>query len=244
MFKNIQRVTVKLLQQKQIGVDDILLELAMLNASEQAEHVSFFEKNFPELEKCLNHIPLFVRLNRYWNYLSPQLLYHVIDGLLESTEAQTKKEEYDTDLGQFRNQTLLTLFCEIDTECLEVPEGFTIVVARFEDKVSQNLTLQSVENFRQRYAKHHKLRNFALMLFSKIKRGSFVATFTMPKSIIEIVLQNSPASICEEFGVSQLDIAGKRVYDNLAAPCPEVRGVFTSMKSKKTRSMDKKPQGK
>ena len=97
-----------------------IFELTNISACEESEQASFFEKHLEELEKCKDQRPLFSRLNRHWNYLSPQFLYHLVGEFLSLTNA---KEEMDT---------------------YEPPEGFSKIVAWFEPSMSQD---QSVEDF-------------------------------------------------------------------------------------------------
>ena len=216
-------------QEQQIEVDDIVYKLTDLPAAEKSQHKFFIDKKLQELERCTKHKPLFSRLNGYWNYLSPQLLYHLITTFFPSLKSLLEdKESYDTDLSGFRNLTLLRLFCEIDNEYIEPPEGFSKIVAKFESNVTEDPTLQHVEDFRDRYARHHRLRDFALMLAARGETGSFIVSFVIPNSIIEILEENIPTDLLQEFGVTQLTIADKCFL------YPDYVGIAVGIQSVKT----------
>ena len=78
----------------------------------------------------------------------------------------------------------------------------------FKNDVSKKTTLQDVERFRMRYARHYKLRNFALMLVTKVKIGSFIVSFVKPGLYVRLLGQNVPKDILQEFSVTKLEIQG------------------------------------
>ena len=212
-FKSLKGKVMNSFQEQQIEVGDIVYKLTDLPAAEISQHKFFIKENLQELERCTKHKPLFSRLNGYWNYLSPQLLYHFITTFFPGLKSLVKdKKSYDRNLFYFRNLTLLRLFCKIDNEYVEPPEGFSKIVAKFESNVTEDPTLQHVENFRDMYARHHRLRDFALMLAARGETGSFIVSFVIPNSIIEILEENIPTDLLQEFGVTQLTIAGKCIY--------------------------------
>lgn len=200
-----------------IAVDDAVLKLTALPASEKSEHESFFKEKLHELEKCTEYKPLFARLNPYWNYLSPQLLYHLIKKFLKHTDAKEKMDFYNRELCQFRKRTLLRLFCQIDRERKDPPHDFFTIVARFEEDipVPDDITLQYIEDFRQVYGKQYRLRDFALMLSAEVAINSYIVSFVAPQSIIGRLQNSIPKLILATFGVTGLNVAGKCVYGDL-----------------------------
>ena len=169
-FKILQERAIQELERGKVQTETILYELTTLPPGEVAEYEKFFDKHLDDLEKCTRYRPLFSRLNRHWNYLSPQLLNHLIDNL-QWGGAREEMVSYNSDLAQFRKRTRLELFCKIDFQYIEPPGKFSIIKARFY-KQKGPPTLQDVEDFRWRYARHHKLREFALMLFSSAQTES------------------------------------------------------------------------
>ena len=221
-FEDLTIAAIKELNKRRIAVKYAVLKLTALPASQKSEHRSFFKENLHELEKCTEYESLFARLNPYWNYLSPQLLYHLIKGFLNRTEAKKGMDSYNSELCQFRNKTLLRLFCQIDTERKNPPEDFFLIVARFERDipVPDDITLQHVENFRQMYGKNYGLRDFALMLSAEVELNSYLVSFMAPRSIIGKLQSSIPKLILVKFGITGLNIAGKCVYGDLRISPP------------------------
>ena len=91
------------------------------------------------------------------------------------------------------------------------PPGFQVMVGEF--NWSENVTLEEVEQFRKRYAREYNLEDCAMMVNS-IMPGSFVVTWFIPVSIIQILSQETDRAVnlFEEFKVTRLEIAGNCVY--------------------------------
>ena len=212
MFKELKKRVIRLLQEMSISADDVVYELTELPASDVPEHESLFKEHLPELQKYKENRPLFSYLNCYWNYLSPQLLYHLVGEFLNGTNAEDEMQLYDKSLIEFRVQTLLKLFCETEQEHVESPEGFSKIVVKFERDISKDPTLQNVEEFRLKYAKRHKLRNFALMLNTKVAFGSFIVTFLVPNSVVERLKKDVPNELFGEFDITIFEIAETLVF--------------------------------
>ena len=215
MFKELKKRVIRLLQEMSISADDVVYELTELPASDVPEHESLFKEHLPELQKYKENRPLFSYLNCYWNYLSPQLLYHLVGEFLNGTNAEDEMQLYDKSLIEFRVQTLLKLFCETEQEHVESPEGFSKIVVKFERDISKDPTLQNVEEFRLKYAKRHKLRNFALMLNTKVAFGSFIVTFLVPNSVVERLKKDVPNELFGEFDITIFEIAETLVFCNI-----------------------------
>ena len=223
-FKALQETAVGELEVKKVQIEHFVHELTVLPACEQSEHERFFDKHLDDLEKCTRYRPLFSRLNRHWNYLSPQLLNHLIDRILETATARKEMVSYNSQLGMFRSQTLLERFCEIDCQHIEPPVDVSTIKATFDEKHVPKgpPTLQDVEKFRWRYTRHYKLREFALMLAACKTGGSFLVSFVVPNSILELLKRDVPTAILEEFGITQLEVAGYCVFPtSLITPAVE-----------------------
>ena len=132
-FKMLQERAIDELERGKVQMEIVLYELTTLPPGEFVEHETFLDKHLNDLEKCTRYRPLFSRLNRHWNYLSPQLLNHLIDRIHHRIRrSYNEMVSYNSDLARFRNQTLLELFCEIDSEYIEPPEKFSTIKARFD----------------------------------------------------------------------------------------------------------------
>ena len=225
MFHKLKRMVLTLLQVNAIKVEVIVHNLTELPASQMSQHEPYFEKNLDKLEKCTEHIPLFSRLNLHWNYLSPQLLFHLVREFLADTDAKKEMISYDAHLSQFRCCTHLQLFCQIEEEDIEPPEGFSKIVAKFEKHISEKTTLEDVEKFRLRLARHYRLCDFALVLKPKIRPGSFIVSFFVPSSVLERLKVDVPKKdIFEDFGITRMDVDEYCVYCDVTATAPAAGG--------------------
>ena len=210
-FKYLKKTAIKLLNERHVEVGDVVYELTELPACEVSEHETFLKVHLDELERCNEHRSLFARINGYWNYLSPQLLYHLIDVFLNETAAKQEMAMYDTQLNLFRNRTPLVVFCQIDPEYIDPPKDFVKIKMKFKKELSNEVTLQHVENFRLKYARHYRLREFALMLFAG-KLGSFIIFFLVPECIIKRLKHNVPHELFKEFCITEVIIAGHILF--------------------------------
>ena len=195
--------------------------LSECSASQMSEHKSFLQRNIIGMQDIKTNTSLFSFLNLHWNYLSPQLLYHIVNELPCLQNAKKQIISYDLKLIEFRINTLLRLFCEIDQEYIEPPKGFFRIAARFESENMKEPTLQHIEKFRLKYAKFHNLRDFALMLVTEVKVGSFIVSFAVPFSIIDSLKYNVPTEIMKEFGIKTFLVGNARVfhYNLVVAQC-------------------------
>ena len=216
-------MAIEVLEARDFNVGIAVYELTNLNASEVPEHTPFLKDHLEELEKCTKSRPLFARLNGCWNYLSPQLLYHTVNRL-DITKAKEQMKLYDKDLETFRNRTPLQLFCQTERQYIEPPEELVRVVVKFGNTIPGSPTLQHVESFRQIYARHHKLRDFALILYA-LKVGSVIMLVAVPSSVRERLRNEVPNEILTKFGIVQLDIDGECVYSVPTAPKSENSGM-------------------
>ena len=227
-----------LFEKKCIPVEDIVHKLTDLPVAEKSQHKYFIKKNLKELEQCTKHKPVFSRLNEYWNYLSPQLLYHLVRMFPSLASMMKEVELYDTQLFYFRNLTLLRLFCEVDSEYIKPPEGFTEIVVKFESHVTEDPTLQHVEDFREKYARHHQLRDFALMLVDKGEIGSFIVSFTAPNCILQQLVESIPTDIFKEFGVIQLKTAEYCIFSKFMQTTKETSAASNFLGASAIHSAD------
>ena len=211
--------------QKLVKVSDLVYELTTLPAREKDEHKMFLKENLAKLRKSEDHKALFAELNLYWNYLSPQLFIHLVKVFAKRhkdlSRVNNELEIYQRNLSQFREQTPLKLFSEIETVDVETPDGFSKLLVKFEENISVDTTLQDVEEFRKKYAKHYGLRDFALILIAAVKVESFVISFFVPHYVVDMLRENLPMDICEEFCITKLEICGCCLFQAMISPTSE-----------------------
>ena len=174
----------------------------------------FTESHVHDLFKADNVAEQFGTMNSHWNYLDPYLLDHLVRkfdrGLFDLNEVKGEMETYKSDLGQFRKKTPLTLFCRAQRrKRVRLSPDFQEVVAEFDWR--NDVTLEVVEQFRQEYASHYGLYEFAMML-AKVCPGSFIVTWFVPESVVEKLKEKVPTAILKKYSVTKLEIARTCVY--------------------------------
>ena len=180
-------------------------------------HEMFLDKKLNEFGKCETHWVLFGKLNLYWNYLAYDLLYQLIKVLYDKHQAFEKVHEemtvYKSDMERFRSSTSLKLFCAVQPVLEDnPPPGFKEIVGEFE--WPKDITLEAVERFRQRYARHYRLNECA-MIVNSIVPGSFKVTWFVPFSIIAILAERKEEvlDLFVEVNVTKLILDGNCIYE-------------------------------
>ena len=209
-FNNLKDDTRTCLEKCFVTVKKIADVLTSLPADDMDEHKQFLESHLTALYQAPNHSELFGVMNFYWNYLS----YHLLDYLIKEFKLlalRSKTEIYKQDLKVFRIHTPLTVFCESQKKKhTKPPKEFSEVVAEFE--WPEHVTLEVVEQFRQEYASHYRLRECAMMLIV-VRRGCFAVSWFIPNSIVKKLKFNVPAEILSKFSITILKINGDPVYN-------------------------------
>ena len=161
-FNALKKSTRECLERLRVPVKEVAVALTSLPADDMDEHKLFLKENKTDIYRALDHSELFGTLDFHWNYQNPQLLDHIIREFnLEGVKSEMKT--YKEDLQQFRKKTPLKLFCQSQKKKhIEPPPDFLKIVAKFD--WPDTLTLEDVEEFRQKYACHYSLRECAMML--------------------------------------------------------------------------------
>ena len=224
-FDTMKLSTIKCLEKIQVSVMTVVYILSSLRAVYMAEHKAFLNQKAQKMNRCKTHWELFGQLNLYWNYLSYQLLDHLIKEVSLKYQYLTDVEEatvkqclidvkrqmilYKRDVKRFRECTPLKLFCEAENVNKDPPPGFRKMALKFNWPITT--TLEDVEIFRQRYVRHYNLRDCALIL-NNIIPGSFIVTWFVPLSVIELLKKERPIKVLKDFDVIKLEVAGSCVY--------------------------------
>ena len=212
-FSELKDKAIELLEASSTAVNKVVYKLSNLSPKEKTQHKAYLTENQQTLSDQKDHIALFTSLNLHWDYLSPQLFDHLVNKLDCLKELKEEMNKYNKTLKTFRVTTPLTLFCEIHRKRFEPTDGFCKMVKKYKSELSKDKTLQDVEEFRQKYAGHHQLYEFALQLYS-IVPGSFIVTFLVPESVVDILKENVPENMLKRFGIARLEIAGCCVYSD------------------------------
>ena len=208
-FNALKESTRECLERLQVPVKRVADALTSLPADDVDEHKQFLESHLSALYQAHNHSELFGTMNFHWNYQNPQLLDHVVQEFnLEGVKGEMKT--YKEELQQFRKKTPLKLFCQSQKKCIKPPPDFDEVHLNLPDDV----TLEVVEEFRQAYASHYNLRDFAVLL-GMVLDSSFTITWFIPASIVEKLKVKVPTSFLKKYSVTKLEIAGECVYSEV-----------------------------
>ena len=199
---------------KKIPVPHVVDALTDLPADDVDEHKQFLESHLSVCYQANDHAELIGQLSFHMNYLS----YHLLDYLgneFDLVEVKGKMMIYKSDLQQFRKKTPLALFCRTQKrKGFDPPQGFRKAVMHFDWR--NGVTLEDVEEFRQKYAAHYKLRECAMMV-SEIHSGSYIITWFIPESVVDKLRAKVPQEILKKYCVTKLEIAGACVYHSRKA---------------------------
>ena len=207
-FNSLKEKTIQGLERCRI---EVMIVVYMLTTIPAVQEHGFLEEKQKKLNESTNHWELFGKLNFYWNYLSYDLLEHLIEELaLKHDWFQTVAGEmavYKKDLEDFRKHTTLVLYCEVDPRTLDEdpPPRFRKMVVKFD--LPGTATLEDLEEFRRQYASSYNLQTCVMML-NRIKKGSFTVTWFIPASALEILMKDIDLAVVifEEFSVASLEI--------------------------------------
>ena len=197
------------LEKKRVPVRKVVDALTNLPADDVEEHKQFLQSNLNIYYQANDHAELIGQLSFNMNYLS----YHLLEYVVKEFDIKSLKiqmETYKSDIQQFRMKTPLILFCQTQKrKRMKPPAEFREMVAKFD--WSENVTLEDAETFRQAYASHYNLRECALMI-AQVRPGSFIITFFIPESVVEILKAKVPRALLKQYSVTRLEIAGTCVY--------------------------------
>ena len=197
------------LKQSNIPVKRIVDSLADLPADDVPEHKQFLESFLNVLYQAADQVELFGTLNTQLNYLSYDLLDHLV-GEFKLGIIKNDMEKYKEELKRFRAKTPLKLFCETQKKRhIKLSSEFREVVAIF--NWPNDVTLEVFEQFRQEYACHYKLRECA-MIVAEVRPGSFIVTWYVPESVAEKLKTNVPEDILKKYSATKLVVDGSCVF--------------------------------
>ena len=208
-FNGLKKATRECLEKHKILVQDVAEVLTSLSPDDDECNRIFLESHIKAFATAINNSELFMTMNFHWNYLDPSLLNHLVTEL-ELVEVKPDMTMYQSELQQFRIKTPLNLFHQTQKKKkLKFSPGFKEMVAEFE--LPNDVSLEVVEQFRQEYASHFKLHEFAMMV-ADARSGSFIITWFIPESVAEKLKGNVPVQILRKYSVTTLTVAGVCVY--------------------------------
>ncbi|CAI8032727.1 hypothetical protein GBAR_LOCUS18479 [Geodia barretti] len=220
-FNDLKKAARGCLEKRKISVKQVVDALTSMSPDDNDEHRQFLKQNLSDLYQSTDIPELIGKLSvLHWDYLSYQLLDYLIKEF--GLEVGTEMEAYKLDLQRFRQKTPLALFCQCQKRRRRKPsEEFKEIVAEFD--WPHEVTLEVVEQFRQEYAYHYKLRDCA-MLLAKVLPGSFIITWFIPESIVKKLREDIPHRILKKYTAVSLQIAGVKVY-----PPPQKSAAVSSL---------------
>ena len=208
-FRAVKDDTRKCLVKQRVPVKRVADSLTSLSPADDDQHKMFAKSHVSDLFQAPDIPEQFGTMNFHWNYLDPSLLDHLVRDF-NLKEVKGEMETYKSDLGQFRKKTPLTLFCRAQRrKRVRLTPDFQEVVAEFD--WLNDVTLEVVEQFRQEYASHYGLHEFAMMV-AQVRPGSFIVTWFVPESVVEKLKGKVPREILKKHSVTKLEIAGTCVY--------------------------------
>ena len=123
---------------------------------------TFLLSHLSDLFKAADHDQLFVTMNFGWDYLDPSLLDHLVVEF-ELEDVKIEMVEYKSSLQQFRIKAPLTLFCDTrKRKKIEIQDSTRDSVNGFDWE--ENISLDSVERFRQQCTPHLSLGECAVIV--------------------------------------------------------------------------------
>ena len=208
-FNGLKKATRECLEKHKILVQDVAEVLTSLSPDDDECNRMFLESHIKVIATAGNNSELFLTMNFHWNYLDPSLLNHLVTEL-ELVEVKPNMITYQSELQQFRMKTPLNLFHQTQRKKkVELSPKFKEMVAKFE--LPKDVSLEVLEQFRQEYASHYRLHEFAMMV-ADVHSGSFIITWFIPESIAEKLKGKVPVQILRKYSITTLRVAGVCVY--------------------------------
>ena len=75
----------------------------------------------------------------------------------------------------------------------------------------EKVTLEVVEQFRQKFSSEHGLHECAMMI-AQIRSGCYIITWFIPESVVDKLKANVSRKILSKYCVIKLEIAGACIY--------------------------------
>ena len=208
-FNRLKTATRECLEKHKINVKRVADALTSLSPDDDECHWMFLKSHIKVLVTAADHFELFVTMNFHWNYLDPSLLNHLVTEL-ELVEVKPDMTTYQSELKQFRMKTPLNLFHQTQKKKkIKLSPEFKEMVAEFD--WPKDITLEVLEQFRQEYASHYKVHEFAMMM-ANIRPGSFIISWFIPESVAEKLKGKVPVQILRKYFIKTLTVAGVCVY--------------------------------
>ena len=208
-FNGLKKATRECLEKHKIHVKRVADALTSLSPDDDECNWMFLKSHIRDLFAAADHYELFGTMNFHWNYLDPSLLNHLVTEL-ELVEVKPDMATYQSELQLFRMKTPLNLYHQTQKKKkIKLSPEFKEIVAEFD--WPKDVTLEVLEQFRQEYASHYKVYEFAMMM-ANVRPGSFIITWFIPESIAEKLRGKVPVQILRKYSVTTLTVAGVCVF--------------------------------
>ena len=208
-FNCLKKATRECLDKHKCPVKDVAEVLISLSPDDDECHRMFLESRIKAFAAAVDNFELFLTMDFHWNYLDPSLLNHLVTQL-ELVEVKPDMTTYQSELQQFRMKTPLNLFHQTQRKKkIKLSPEFKEMVAEF--KLPNDVSLEVLEQFRQEYASHYNVHEFAMMV-ADVRSGSFIITWFIPESVAAKLKGKVPVQILRKYSITTLTVAGDCVY--------------------------------
>ena len=172
-FNGLKKKILESLNKHKVKVADVADALTLLSPNDDECHQIFLEEHIKNFNTAVNNFELFMTMNFHWNYLDPSLLNNLVTKL-KLVEVKPDMTTYQSELQQFRMKTPLNLFCQTQRRInVELSPQVRKMVTKC--NWPNDVSLEVLEQFRQEYASHYKLRDFARMVNDVLITGMLSA---------------------------------------------------------------------
>ena len=153
---------------------------------------------------------VFYRIGFHWDYLNPDVYYHLI---IEYSLSDLIKplEEYRVKLDKFSEQINLQEFCDMDGPkgSLAPPPGFVKLTSKH-DWNPQTTPLKKAIEYQKNSASQYGVRKCAVWLV-KFGKGCVSITLLVPEGTIQVIESNTP-DFFQAHGIIHMELKERRLY--------------------------------
>ena len=165
------------------------INLVLLPASQQQQHLRFFEKNRRDIFSASSVEEIFFILGCYWNWWNYSLLQHIIDSF-GSQQLKSELRCYLKDLKRFQLKTAFKDFIRACSSYLGVPPEFSEVRTRMKGDWL-TYTVYHIREINQELVESSSLETF----FVGVSHSSIVLIWAVPSTAVHVLA----AAINENF---------------------------------------------
>ena len=192
---------------QEVPVNKFLARLSNLSLEQKEVDGKFIDRVNAELHKDSTLINIWIKLNRYWNFLNYFLLEQVVHKFGDNT-LKEDMEEYKKRLKHFRCSTKLRDFAKYSTKINKdlSEENMSLLVMKLE-KHWDECTLEDLENFTEKFTHKLFVSEFSLVL-KEVKPGCIQVTWSLHSALVASLKEKTEdlREFCEEHEIMRISI--------------------------------------